>query len=195
MTGSASGTTSTPVMPDASRSRATLVATWRALSTEQRAAGIGALLLAVSTLGPFSWVEAAILVVAFGVLLLLKKRADGAAFHLPFGDGTIIAAAGLWAAVLVLVRVFDRSLGQALLALLCAAIVVIAGLAERANRPPDDVATEPLGERGGARSASDRSRDVTEPVEPDWHDLPTERTSGRPDSPAPDQAQTQRLRE
>ena len=164
-------------MPVAGRSSRSLAATWRALGTEQRAAGIGALLLAVSTLGPFSWIEAAILVVCAGVLLLLKKRADGAAFHVPFGDGTVIAAAGIWAGVLVLTRLFDRSLGQELLALGCAAIVVVAGLAERAKRPPDDVAAEPRPE-GQARTEplpGDEARTEplaeggarTEPVPPD----------------------------
>jgi hypothetical protein len=141
-------------MPAASRYRASLVETWRALNTEQRTAGVGAVLLAVSTLGPFSWVEAAVVVVALAILFLLKKRADGAAFHLPFGDGTMIAAAGVWAAILVLTRLFDRSLGQELLALLCAAIIVVAGLSERANRPPDDVPTEPLGTRESPAGAS-----------------------------------------
>ena len=123
-----------------------LRATWRRWNLEQRAAAVGAVLLALSTLGPFSFVEAAIVLVALAVLLLLKKRADGAAFHLPFGDGTAVAAAGAWSAVLILIRVFDRPLGQALLALACAAILVGAGLRERARRPDDDLPTEPLRE-------------------------------------------------
>ena len=112
---------------------------WRVLGPEQRAAAAGAILLAVSTLGPFSWVEAAELTVAAGLLYLLKKRADRAAFHLPFGDGVTIAAAGAWAAVLIFVRLPSRSLGQGLLALACAAVLVAAGLRERAKRPPDDL--------------------------------------------------------
>ena len=118
--------------------RSTLRA-WPVLAFEQRAAAVAALLLAVSTLGDFSWVEAAILLVCFGVLLLLKKRADGAEFHLPLGDGAIIAAAGGWSALLVLVRLFDRPAGQGLLALVCAALLVGAGLRERARRPADHV--------------------------------------------------------
>ena len=102
-------------------------------------AAAAALLLAVSTLGPFSWVEAAELLVSAGVLLLLKKRADRAPFHLPFGDGPVIAAAGAWAALLILVRLFERPLGQGLLALACAAALVGAGMRERAKRPADDL--------------------------------------------------------
>jgi len=114
---------------------------WRRLGPEQRAAAAGAVLLAVSTLGPFSWVEGAELTVALGVLHLLKKRADRAAFHLPFGDGIVVAAAGAWVALLILVRFPSRSLGQGLLALGCAALLVAAGLRERAKRPPDDLPT------------------------------------------------------
>ena len=134
-------------MPGGSRSRrlaGAVARAWRALGTEQRAAGVGAVLLAVSTLGPFSFVEAAILLVCAALLLLLKKRADGAAFHLPFGDGAVTAAAGVWCALLVVVRILDRPLGQGLLALLCAGVITVAGLGQRAHRPADDAATEPV---------------------------------------------------
>jgi hypothetical protein len=81
--------------------------------------------------------------VALGVLALLRARALGKQFHLPFGDGTVIAAAGIWAALLIVVRLFDRPLGQNLLALVCAAILTFAGLLERAKRPPDDLPPQP----------------------------------------------------
>ena len=77
------------------------------------------------------------------MLALLRARALGKRFHLPLGDGTVIAAAGLWAAVLIVVRLFDRPLGQNLLALGCAAILVAAGTRERAKRPADDISPEP----------------------------------------------------
>jgi hypothetical protein len=113
--------------------------TWRRLNFEQRAAGVGALLLMVSTLGPFSFVEAAIVLVGASVLLLLRRRAEGREFHIPFGDGAVIAAAGTWAGILILVRLFSRPLGQGLLALVCASILILAGLRERAKRPRDDL--------------------------------------------------------
>src|SRR4051794_6491664 len=113
---------------------------WRVWGPEQRAAAVGSVLLIVSTFGPFSFVEVAEILTALGVLLLLKRRADGWDFHLPFGDGTVIAAAGAWCAVLILIRLFDRPLGQNLLALVCALIIFAAGMRERAKRPMDDVA-------------------------------------------------------
>jgi hypothetical protein len=114
---------------------------WRRLNFEQRTAGIGALLLLVSTFGPFSFVEAAEVVVALGVLALLAARAEGQRFHLPFGDGVVVAVAGAWAGALILIRLFERPLGQNLLALACAGILVLAGLREHARRPPDDLPT------------------------------------------------------
>jgi hypothetical protein len=114
-------------------------ATWRLLGPEQRVAAVGVLLLIVSTFGPFSFVEAAEILTGLGLLLLLKRRADGYEFHLPFGDGTVIAAAGVWSGILILVRLFDRPLGQNLLALACAALVFAAGIRERAKRPMDDM--------------------------------------------------------
>jgi hypothetical protein len=115
---------------------------FRVLNTEQRAGAVGALLLIASTFGPFSFVEAAELLLALGVLALLFTRAEGKRFHLPFGDGTAVAAAGIWAGLLIVVRLFDRSLGQNLLALACAAILFVAGARERAKRPADDLPPE-----------------------------------------------------
>jgi hypothetical protein len=122
-----------------------LIRSWRLLGPEQRVAAVGCLLLIVSTFGPFTWVEIAEILTAGAVLLLLKRRADGARFHLPFGDGTAIAAAGAWCGLLIIVRFFDRPLGQSLLSLACAALVLGAGLRERAKRPMDDLpVTRPI---------------------------------------------------
>lgn len=62
----------------------------------------------ISAFGAVSFVEAAIFLVAAGVLALLLARADKRPFHLPGGDGTIIFGAGLWATALIFYRVFDR---------------------------------------------------------------------------------------
>lgn len=147
---------------------AELVRTWRLLGFEQRVAAVGAVLLAVSTFGPFSLVELAEILVALGVLALLRARALGKRFHLPFGDGTVIAAAGAWAAALIVVRLFDRPLGQNLLALVCAAILVLAGVRERAKRPPDDLPEQPPERRPRPRPTPTPAADTatTEPLPP-----------------------------
>jgi hypothetical protein len=118
--------------------------TWRRLNAEQRVAAVASVLLVVSAFGPFSFVEAAIIATGVAVLALLKQRADRKQFHLPFGDGTVIMVAGLWAGFLIFVRLFDRPLGQSVLALACAAILAGAGLRERAKRPMDDVPPPPV---------------------------------------------------
>ena len=105
---------------------------WSGVDRDQRLAGIaaGALLFtmflpwyeknafdkdsgrfatdAVSAFGVVSFVEAAIFLVAAGVLVLVLARGERRRFHLPGGDGTVIFAAGLWAATLIFYRVFDR---------------------------------------------------------------------------------------
>jgi hypothetical protein len=63
---------------------------------------------AISAFGAVSFVEAAIFLVAAGVLVLLLARADERPFHLPGGDGTVIFGAGLWSTALIFYRVFDR---------------------------------------------------------------------------------------
>jgi hypothetical protein len=107
---------------------------WDALDRDRRLAAVAALLLFVTMLLPwyqqnavvsasksaplisrnldafavFSFVEAAVLLVAVSVLLLLYERADGRTFHLPGGDGTVVFAAGIWTALLLVLRLFDK---------------------------------------------------------------------------------------
>ena len=73
------------------------------------------------------------------MLVLLRMRAERREFHLPLGDGTAIAGAGLWCAVLIATRIFDRPPGQTVLALLCALLLAAAGVRERAKREADDL--------------------------------------------------------
>jgi hypothetical protein len=62
----------------------------------------------LSALEVFSFVEAAVLLVAAGVLYLVWARAQRKAFHLPGGDGTVIMTAGAWAVLLLVWRLFDK---------------------------------------------------------------------------------------
>lgn len=107
---------------------------WRVLLREQRTAALVSLGLFVSMLLPwygktdtiviggkaqatartlsafqaFSFVEAAVLLVSAGVLAMLFARGERRDFHLPGGDGTIVAIAGGWAALLIFYRLLDK---------------------------------------------------------------------------------------
>ncbi|HEX8102306.1 MAG TPA: hypothetical protein VF533_06830 [Solirubrobacteraceae bacterium] len=102
----------------------------------------------VSAFGVFSFVEAAVLLVAAGVLYLAWARSRQRAFHLPGGDGVVISAAGAWAVVLLVWRLFDKpdaAGGAATVgiqwgifgALLAAAALVAAGARVRAAGRPE----------------------------------------------------------
>jgi hypothetical protein len=62
----------------------------------------------MSAFGVFSFVEAAVLLVAVGVLYLVWAREQRKGFHLPGGDGFVISLAGGWAMALLVWRIFDR---------------------------------------------------------------------------------------
>jgi hypothetical protein len=111
-----------------------LAEVWRALEHDEQLAAIAAIGLFVSMFLPwysqtdtvvvgntakasqasltafasFSFVEAAVLLVSAGVLGMLFARAEGRAFRLPGGDGTIVLLAGCWAAVLIFYRTLDK---------------------------------------------------------------------------------------
>lgn len=107
-----------------------LLRAWRALSPERRLAAVAALALFVTMLLPwyqqnavdkagivsqdldafavFSFIEAAILLVAVGALVLLFARAEGRSFHVPGSDGTVVLAGGLWTVLLLILRLFDK---------------------------------------------------------------------------------------
>lgn len=163
-----------------------LVNLWGALKAEQRMTAIAAALLFVTMFLPwyqqnavvnaprgaplvsrnlsafqvFSFVEAAVLLVALAVLYLLYARAEGRTFHLPGRDGTVILAAGAWIALLLVWRLFDKpgviSHGIAanvgiqwgiFFALACSGLLCYTGSRMRAlNRP------EPPARRRRARS-------------------------------------------
>jgi hypothetical protein len=158
---------------------------WRRLSPEQRLAVIAALLLLLSMLLPwyqetgfaivdggqsriddsknafqvYSFVEAAIFLVAAGVVVLMYARGQEKAFHLPGGDGTVVMAAGLWVMLLVFYRQLDKPDGRdgpistsvgvswgIFIAFLLGALLAYAGYRIRAAHVPEpdlDVAEPP----------------------------------------------------
>ena len=105
----------------------------------------------------FTWVEAAILLVAAGVLYLVWARAQRKRFHLPGGDGFIVSLAGGWVLALLIWRLFDKpsisgpttTVGidwGIFVALLAAGALVAAGARVRAAgrpEPANPIAEEP----------------------------------------------------
>jgi hypothetical protein len=66
----------------------------------------------INAFGDVSFVEAAIFLVAAGVLAMVFARAEQHEFNLPGGDGTIVAIAGGWCTLLIFYRVFSRPSGH-----------------------------------------------------------------------------------
>lgn len=164
---------------------ARLARDWRALGSEQRLALGAAAALFVTMLLPwyqqnavvnvprqaplesrnlnafqvFTFVEAAVLLVAVAVTYLLYARAEGRRFQLPGSDGAVVLAAGLWTGLLLIFRLFDKpgisSHGVAanvgvqwgiFFALAAAALLAYAGSRMRAAHLPAAPLTRPEGE-------------------------------------------------
>jgi hypothetical protein len=162
---------------------------WRALAPEQRQAAIAAVALAlcmflpwysltgarsersVTAFSVFSFVEAAVLLVAAAVLYLLWARSEGRGFHLPGGDGWAITAAGVWVEFLLIWRLFDKpdkaeflvgvTWGIFVTMLVAAALIGAGQRLRAAHRPePPNPAEDPTWELPGSRRRreSDRRR-------------------------------------
>lgn len=118
----------------------------------------------LSAFGVISFVEGAVMLVAAAVLALVYTRLRALPFHLPGGDGTVIAAAGAWAVLLLAWRLFDKPdvAGRAVtvgvqwgwfVAVLLAAGMVASGLRLRAAHrpePPNPAADAAPNARGAA---------------------------------------------
>jgi hypothetical protein len=153
---------------------------WRALEPEQRLAVLAALALLVTMFFPWyglqslnaktgaiyshninafgdvSFVEAAIFLVAAGVIGMLFARAEGREFHLPGSDGTIVMVAGGWATLLIFFRVFSRPSGHGypvgiewgfFLAFVAAGALTYAGWRMRQLGRPEPPVTRPRSRR------------------------------------------------
>lgn len=191
-----------------------LARAWGALEPEQRLAGAAALALlvtmflpwyelqsldrksgvihahSINAFGDVSFVEAAIFLVAAGVLALLFARGERRRFHLPGSDGTIVLIAGCWAALLIFYRVFSRPDGNGypvgiqwgfFLAFIAAGGLALAGWRMRASAEPEP----PLLRRS-------RHRTPTEPRPSAWQRPAADDEDATvvvPSSPSPQRAQ------
>jgi hypothetical protein len=137
-----------------------------------------------------SFVEASIFLVAIALLVLMFFRGEGSAFHLPFGDGIVVTAAGAWVGFLVFYRFIDQPAGgktQNLVysydlswgiffGLLAAAFLIYAGnrlrLAKIAEPPLPGEGPTVVDRRPRADTRRTRPRPPTETPPPDLDDDP-----------------------
>jgi hypothetical protein len=216
---------------------------WRALAGEQRLAGVAALVLLVTLFLPWyqksiydpairdyaddtltgfgsaDFVMASVVLVAFGVLAMVFARGEGRGFHLPGGDGTVIMAAGGWAALLIFYRVLDHpdvsgrgaTIGiqwGVFVAFLAAAFLIYAGYRIRsAHRPepplPLEAPTVRASRGAGTAASAPPPRPAPRPDDPTEVSRPRRRRPVPPpgdEPPTPgqmsfDEAETERLRD
>jgi hypothetical protein len=168
---------------------------WGTLAPEQRIATVAALALlvtmflpwydlqsldrksdaiyshSISAFGDVSFVEAAVFLVAAGVIALMFARAERRDFHMPGSDGAVVMAAGAWAALLIFYRVFSRPDGHGypvgiewgfFLAFVAAGTLGYAGWRMRAASAPE----MPLMRPRGSRRRTPNDEDVTAPPSP-----------------------------
>jgi len=147
-----------------------LARAWGGLEPEQRLAALAALALlvtmffpwyelqslnrrsgaidsrSISAFGDVSFVEAAVFLVAAGVIALLFARAERRDFHMPGSDGAVVMLAGGWATLLIFYRVFSRPAGHGypvgiqwgfFLAFVAAGLLTYAGWRMRAAAQPE----------------------------------------------------------
>jgi hypothetical protein len=162
-----------------------LTRAWGALAPEQRLAAVTAIALlvamffpwydlqslnhktgainshSISAFGDVSFVEAAVFLVAAGVIALMFARAEHRDFHMPGSDGAVVMVAGAWATLLIFYRVFSRPAGHGypvgiewgfLLAFLAAGVLTFAGWRMRSAGAPE----APLVRGRGRRRPNER---------------------------------------
>jgi hypothetical protein len=137
-----------------------VVAVFRALAAHERLAVAGAAIVVASlalpwygvtlagglvktALGTFGLIEAALLLTVGSAAFLILSCARGYRLPRPLDEGTLLAAAGAWAALLIAYRIFDRpdfelaGAGRVglrygiFVALIGAALLVVGGLRKR----------------------------------------------------------------
>jgi MFS family permease len=129
----------------------------------------------ISAFGDVSFVEAAVFLVAAGVIALMFARAERRDFHMPGSDGAVVMVAGAWATLLIFYRVFSRPDGHGypvgiewgfLLAFLAAGVLTFAGWRMRAASTPEAPLVRERGRRRtGERPPADEDVTVLAPTQ------------------------------
>jgi hypothetical protein len=170
---------------------------WGALGHEQRLAALAALALlvtmffpwydlqslnrrsgaidsrSISAFGDVSFVEAAVFLVAVGVLALLFARAERRDFHMPGSDGAVVMVAGGWATLLIFYRVFSRPAGHGypvgiqwgfFLAFVASGVLTYAGWRMRQGAQPEPPLVRARRVRVSERGPADEELTVVAPA-------------------------------
>ena len=182
------------------------VCVWRELVIEQRVAAIAAITLFASLFLPwfqqtspkasasingfaaFTFIEGSVLLVAVGILVLLFARGEKRPFHLPGGDGAVIAVGGAWVFILLSTRIFNKPEQSGVttgidwglgLAFVASIALIFAGIRMRTvHRPePPNPAASPIRRPAGPDS---RSPVITVPA-------PSATNDGSTDDPTEEQ--------
>lgn len=133
----------------------------------------------LSAFGSFTWIEAALLLVDGSVLALLWLRSTGRRVELPARDGTMIALAGGWIVVLLIIRLFDKpavtggtgTVGLQwglLVAVAAGGALLAAGLATRSI----ELATKASADAEAAAGPGTTTPPTPSTVADDWSDRP-----------------------
>ncbi len=187
---------------------------WGALAPEQRIATVAALALlvtmflpwydlqslnrksdaiyshSISAFGDVSFVEAAVFLVAAGVIALMFARAERRDFHMPGSDGAVVMAAGAWAALLIFYRVFSRPDGHGypvgiewgfFLAFVAAGTLGYAGWRMRAANKPE----MPLLRARASRQRIPADEEVTTVIPSPQRPSRARPVAARPSTPTP----------
>ncbi len=150
----------------------------------------------------FSFVEAAIFLVALGVAVLILARGDRKPFHLPGGDGIVVTVGGAWATFLIFYRFVDKPSGGGgaqvqveyglswgiFFGLLAALALMVAGLRLRAAQLAEPVLPGRIAPSDGPDgSPAPRRRTAAapppEPAGPPGDQAPTHHAAPRKASP------------
>jgi hypothetical protein len=110
---------------------------FRELTGARRTALAGTITIGVGSLSvipDFGWLEASQLLVAVSALRVIARSLETAPFPLPFHDGTLLAAGGIWTSFVTVANALDGAdTGTCLIVLAGCTALGLAGLRVRAR--------------------------------------------------------------
>jgi hypothetical protein len=114
---------------------------FRELDNWRRVALAGAVIVAIGSvlsIPDFGWIEAAQLLVAVACIRLLARSIESHPYASPFADGTLLAVAGIWAALIALGNAFfdDANVRSEIIIVVGCSALFLAGMFVRWDEGP-----------------------------------------------------------